>query len=136
MVRKAMVKLTHSRHKTDLNRYLYRDEDRPLQELPFGHGFSEDWSVIEEINSYDQIPENYRRAVEAKGFRIYWQLVTSPALVATIPMTAAQMAKLKELADALNMPGVFRRDLTEAEAERRIALLGVKLLLLDKAAHA
>jgi hypothetical protein len=130
-----MTKLTRSRHKTDPNRYLYRDEDRPLQEVPVGYGASEDWNVIEEIRAYDQIPEKYRGAVEAKGYRIYWQLVVPKTLVREMPMTAAQAERLKQLADDLQLLGLFKHNLTQAEAERRIALLGVKLMSVDKPAH-
>ena len=50
-------------------------------------------------------------------------------------MTTAQAERLKQLADDLQLPGLFKHNLTQAEAERRIALLGVKLMSVDKPAH-
>jgi hypothetical protein len=123
-----MTKLTHSRHKTDPSRYLYRDEDRSLQKVPPGFGSSEDWEVIDEIQSYEQIPEKYRSAVEGRGYRIYWQVVAPTNIVDEIPMTAEQAAKLRQLADDAQNPAAFATNLTQAEAQRRIAVLGAKLL--------
>ena len=42
-------------------------------------------------------------------------------------MTTARAERLKQLADDLQLLGLFKHNLTQAEAERRIALLGVKL---------
>ena len=65
--------------------------------------------------------------MEAKGYRIYWQLVAPKTLVRETPMTTARAERLKQLADDLQLLGLFKHNLTQAEAERRIALLGVKL---------
>lgn len=128
---KTMTKLTHNRHKTDPFRYLYRDEDRLLQKAPLGFGSSEDWEVIDEIQSYEQIPEKYRSAVEEWGYRIYWQFVAPANIVDELPMTADQAAKLRQLAEDANNPSAFATNLTQAEAQRRIAVLGAKLLRRD-----
>lgn len=50
-------------------------------------------------------------------------------------MTAKQAARLKQLAiDAYELDA-FKPDLTQAEAERRIAMLTAKLPLLDEPPH-
>jgi hypothetical protein len=67
-----MSKYRHYKHKTDWNRYLYRDEGRPIYGLPEGYTSGADWDVTEELRSLSQIPLAYRRQVEANGFVIYW----------------------------------------------------------------
>jgi hypothetical protein len=47
------------------------------------------------------------------------------------PMTAKQAARLKQLAIDAYEPDAFKPNLTQAEAERRIATLSAKLPLLD-----
>jgi DUF3072 family protein len=48
------------------------------------------------------------------------------------PMTAEQAARLKKLAIDAYEPDAFKTNLTQAEAERRIATLSAKLPLLDE----
>lgn len=67
-----MPKYVHAKHKIDRNRYLYRDEDRPIFGLPDGYSLSIDWVTIESLKSADQIPQRFRKEVEACGFRMYW----------------------------------------------------------------
>jgi Protein of unknown function (DUF3072) len=50
-------------------------------------------------------------------------------------MTAAQAAKLKELAEAAYELDAFKPNLTRTEAEIRIAMLTAKLKLLDGPPH-
>lgn len=65
--------LRHYKHKTDPDRYLYRDESRPISGVPTGYESSADWDFIQDIKSFDQIPEKYRKAVQREpGFIIYW----------------------------------------------------------------
>ena len=52
-----------------------------------------------------------------------------------LPMTAEQAARLKQLAIDAYEPDAFKPDLTQAEAERRIATLAAKLKLLDGPPH-
>jgi hypothetical protein len=56
--------------------------------------------------------------------------------IATVPpMTAEQAARLKQLAiDAYELDA-FKPDLTQEEAQRRIAMLSAKLPLLDAPPH-
>lgn len=51
------------------------------------------------------------------------------------PMTAAQAATLKRLAEAAYELDAFKPNLTRAEAEIRIAILTAKLKLLDEPPH-
>lgn len=52
-----------------------------------------------------------------------------------LPMTAEQAARLKQLAiDAYELDA-FKPNLTQAEAQRRIAMLTAKLPLLDGPPH-
>lgn len=51
------------------------------------------------------------------------------------PMTAAQAATLKRLAEAAYELDAFKPNLTRAEAEIRIAMLTAKLKLLDEPPH-
>lgn len=52
-----------------------------------------------------------------------------------LPMTAEQAARLKQLAyDAYELDA-FKANLTQAEAQRRIAMLTAKLPLLDEPPH-
>ncbi len=54
---------------------------------------------------------------------------------AAAPMTAEQTARLKQLAcDAYELDA-FKPHLTQAEAQRRIAMLSAKLVLLDELPH-
>jgi hypothetical protein len=50
-------------------------------------------------------------------------------------MTAAQTAKLKELAEAAYELDAFKPNLTRTQAEIRIAMLTAKLKLLDGPPH-
>lgn len=50
-------------------------------------------------------------------------------------MTAAQAAELKRLATQAYELETFRPHLTQAEAQRRIAMLNAKLTLLDEPPH-
>jgi hypothetical protein len=60
----------------------------------------------------------------------------SQSSVATVPpMTAEQAARLRQLAIDAYEPDAFKPDLTQAEAERRIAALSAKLKLLDEPPH-
>ncbi len=51
------------------------------------------------------------------------------------PMTAEQAARLKQLAYDAYEPEAFQKRLTQAEAQRRIAMLSAKLALLDAPPH-
>jgi Protein of unknown function (DUF3072) len=51
------------------------------------------------------------------------------------PMTAEQAAILKRLAEAAYELDAFKRHLTRAQAEIRIAMLTAKLKLLDEPPH-
>jgi hypothetical protein len=51
------------------------------------------------------------------------------------PMTAAQTATLKSLAEAAYELDAFRLNLTHTEADKRIAMLTAKLKLLDGPPH-
>ena len=51
------------------------------------------------------------------------------------PMTAAQAATLKKLAQDAYEPDAFKPNLTRAEADERIAMLKAKLKLLDGPPH-
>jgi hypothetical protein len=51
------------------------------------------------------------------------------------PMSAEQAGLLKRLARDSYEPEAFKRDLTRAEAARRIAALSAKLKLLDGPPH-
>ena len=51
------------------------------------------------------------------------------------PMTAAQAATLKRLAEAAYELDAFKPNLTRAEAKIRIAMLTAKLKLLDEPPH-
>ena len=51
------------------------------------------------------------------------------------PMTADQAATLKRLAEAAYEREAFKRNLTRAEADVRIAMLTAKLKLLDEPPH-
>ncbi len=51
------------------------------------------------------------------------------------PMTAAQAATLKQLAEAAYELDAFKSNLTRAEADMRIAMLRAKLKLLDEPPH-
>jgi Protein of unknown function (DUF3072) len=51
------------------------------------------------------------------------------------PMTAEQAARLRQLSVDAYEPDAFKPDLTQAEAERRIATLSAKLKLLDEPPH-
>ena len=51
------------------------------------------------------------------------------------PMTAAQAATLKSLAEAAYELDAFRLNLTHTEADKRIAMLTAKLKLLDGPPH-
>jgi len=51
------------------------------------------------------------------------------------PMTAAQTATLKRLAQAAYELDAFRLNLTHTEADKRIAMLTAKLKLLDGPPH-
>jgi hypothetical protein len=51
------------------------------------------------------------------------------------PMTADQAARLKQLAFDAYEPDAFKEVLSQAEAERRIAMLSAKLKLLDTPPH-
>ncbi len=55
--------------------------------------------------------------------------------VTTMPMTAKQAARLKQLAIDAYEPDAFKLNLTQAEALRRIAVLSAKLPLLDEPPH-
>jgi hypothetical protein len=48
------------------------------------------------------------------------------------PMTAEQAARLKQLAHDGYELDAFKPNLTQAEAQRRIAMLGAKVPLLDE----
>jgi hypothetical protein len=52
-----------------------------------------------------------------------------------LPMTAEQAARLKQLAYAAYELDAFKPNLTQAEAQRRIAMLTAKLPLLDGPPH-
>ncbi len=54
---------------------------------------------------------------------------------AELPMTAEQAGRLKRLAIDAYEPDAFKLNLTQAEAERRIAMLSAKLPLLDEPPH-
>jgi hypothetical protein len=51
------------------------------------------------------------------------------------PMTAEQAARLRQLSIDAYEPDAFKPELTQAEAERRIATLSAKLKLLDGPPH-
>jgi hypothetical protein len=51
------------------------------------------------------------------------------------PMTAEQMAELKQLSDDAFEPDAFGRHLTSSEAAQRIAMLKAKLKLQDEPPH-
>jgi hypothetical protein len=51
------------------------------------------------------------------------------------PMTAEQATRLKQLAHDGYELDAFKPNLTQAEAQRRIATLGAKVLLLDEPPH-
>ncbi|MGH6684348.1 MAG: DUF3072 domain-containing protein [Pseudolabrys sp.] len=51
------------------------------------------------------------------------------------PMTAEQAARLKQLASDAYELEAFKTQLTQAEAQRRIAMLAAKLTLLDEPPH-
>jgi hypothetical protein len=51
------------------------------------------------------------------------------------PMTAAQAARLKQLAEQAFEPDAYEPTLERAEAARRIAALEAKLRLLDAPPH-
>jgi hypothetical protein len=55
--------------------------------------------------------------------------------VTEFPMTADQAARLKQLAIDAYEPDAFKLNLTQAEAQRRIAVLSAKLPLLDEPPH-
>jgi len=59
---------------------------------------------------------------------------TKPTIGET-PMTADQAARLKQLAFDAYEPDAFKEALSQAEAERRIAMLTAKLRLLDSPPH-
>ena len=50
-------------------------------------------------------------------------------------MTAAQQATLKTLAQAAYELDTFKPNLTRTEADKRIAMLSAKLMLLDEPPH-
>lgn len=50
-------------------------------------------------------------------------------------MTAEQASRLKQLACDAFEPEAFRANLTQTEAQRRIATLAAKLVLLDEPPH-
>ena len=52
-----------------------------------------------------------------------------------LPMTAEPAARLKQLAIDAYEPDAFKLNLTQAEAQRRIAVLSAKLPLLDEPPH-
>ena len=52
-------------------------------------------------------------------------------MTANRPMTAAQAAMLKRLAQDAYEPDAFKPNLTRAEADKRIVMLTAKLKLLD-----
>jgi hypothetical protein len=56
-------------------------------------------------------------------------------MTANQPMTPAQAAKLKRLAEAAYELEAFQPNLTRAEADLRIAMLTAKLRLLDEPPH-
>ena len=58
----------------------------------------------------------------------------SPAAT-VLPMTAEQAARLKQLSIDAYEPDAFKPNLTQAEAERRIAALSAKLKLVDEPPH-
>jgi Protein of unknown function (DUF3072) len=51
------------------------------------------------------------------------------------PMTAAQAAMLKRVAQAVYELDAFKPNLTRTEADKRIAMLTAKLKLLDEPPH-
>jgi hypothetical protein len=57
------------------------------------------------------------------------------ALAANLPMTAEQAETLRRLAEAAYELEAFKRNLTRAEADLRIAALTAKLKLLDGPPH-
>jgi hypothetical protein len=57
------------------------------------------------------------------------------AAATALPMTAEQAARLKQLAIDAYEPDAFKLNLTQAEAQRRIAVLSAKLPLLDEPPH-
>lgn len=59
----------------------------------------------------------------------------SRSLPANAPMSAVQADELKQLAFEAYEPDAFRRQLSAAEAERRIEALRAKLRLLDGPPH-
>jgi hypothetical protein len=58
-----------------------------------------------------------------------------PKVVNDAPMTAEQAARLRQLAYDTFELEAFKPNLTQAEAERRIAMLTAKLALLDEPPH-
>jgi hypothetical protein len=56
-------------------------------------------------------------------------------MTADQPMTAEQVATLRQLAEAAYELKTFQPNLTRAEAEVRIAMLTAKLKLLDAPPH-
>jgi Protein of unknown function (DUF3072) len=56
-------------------------------------------------------------------------------MTANRPMTAAQVATLKRLAEAAYELDAFKTNLTRAEADKRIAMLTAKLKLLGEPPH-
>ena len=57
------------------------------------------------------------------------------AMIANRPMTAEQAATLKRLAEAAYELDAFKPNLTQDEADLRIAMLTAKLKLLDGPPH-
>ena len=57
------------------------------------------------------------------------------AMIANRPMTAEQAATLKRLAEAAYELDAFKPNLTQDEADLRIAMLTAKLKLLDEPPH-
>jgi hypothetical protein len=61
--------------------------------------------------------------------------VRSKTIVADAPMTAGQTVALRQLAYDAFEADAFKPNITQAEAQRRIATLSAKLVLLDEPPH-
>jgi len=74
--------------------------------------------------------------MEPSGSRVaYDSVMPGKPTTADRPMTAEQAARLKQLANDSYELDAFKPNLTQAEAQRRIAMLGAKLVLLDEPPH-
>jgi Protein of unknown function (DUF3072) len=73
--------------------------------------------------------------LEHRRFPPPWTVAELDAMTANQPMTAEQVATLKQLAEAAYELDAFKPNLTRAEADLRIAMLTAKLKLLGGPPH-